>query len=170
MAPPDLRLVRRLRRHAPALVPALLALLLPTGPAAAQATVSFFVIQRDGNPVGTFQTCRGLGSETEVIEFREGGETGTVRKIPGDVKCLDLVCTRTLTSDTALAGWRAEVDSGDPGSARSSATVTGFDAGGTPLVAFRLEDAWPSELELVGGIGSTVERVVIVHEGIERTQ
>ena len=44
-----------------------------------------FLVELDGDLVAeaSFTECTGLGSTTEIIETREGGDNTTVRKLPG---------------------------------------------------------------------------------------
>ena len=41
-----------------------------------------FLVELDGIAQASFRECSGLGSTTEVIENREGGDNITVRKLP----------------------------------------------------------------------------------------
>jgi len=147
---------------------ALVAAGLP-GAAWAQAASSF-QLERDGEPLGLFETCRGLGSENEVVEFQVVGPGGVemVRKRPGRLRHLDVVCTRGASGSTALSDWRAQIEAGDTADAFSALTVTELDAQATPVRVFRLVEAWPVEVQVVGGSGGSVELVRIAHEGITR--
>ena len=62
----------------------------------------FFRVEIDGIGSGSFRSVSGLGIETEVIEFREGGDTGFIRKLPGATKWPDIVLTRGFTGDAKL--------------------------------------------------------------------
>ena len=44
-----------------------------------------FRVEIDGITVAAFSECRGLSSETEVVEYREGGNQ-RIRKLPGITK------------------------------------------------------------------------------------
>jgi hypothetical protein len=45
-----------------------------------------FLVEIEGITQAGFSECSGFGSEVEVIEYREGGEPTSVRKLPGRVK------------------------------------------------------------------------------------
>jgi phage tail-like protein len=49
-----------------------------------------FLVEIDGIAQGSFTECTGLGSTTEVIENREGGDNLTVRKLPGKTSYSDI--------------------------------------------------------------------------------
>lgn len=125
-------------------------------------------LERNGNFVGLFQTCRGLGSTTEVIEVRDGANPNLVRKLPGALSVGDVICTRGLTSANGLHAWRAQVEQGDIAGARSTVKVIFFDAALAPIAQWELLNAWPSELLAVGTSSAAVESVTIVSEQIQR--
>lgn len=150
---------------------ALLVLLVPAllAPASGGGEGPFsFSIERNGKAVGFFQTCRGLGSTTEVIEFRDGGAAEVVRKLPGRLAAGNVTCTRGLTSGTELGAWRAQVEQGDIAAARSSVTIVLFDATQSPVAKWSLGNAWPSELLAVGTQTAAVETVTLVCESLQR--
>lgn len=126
-----------------------------------------FSIERAGQPLGFFQTCRGLGSSTEVIEFREGAGD-VVRKLPGRQNVGDVICTRGLTSSDELTAWRKLVEDGKIAEARSSVTVVLYDDTLTPLARWELGNAWPSELQALGTQTAAAESITIVCETIQR--
>lgn len=47
-----------------------------------------FLVEMDGLTAAGFSECSGLSTETDVIEYREGGDRGGVRKLPGLAKYL----------------------------------------------------------------------------------
>ena len=42
-----------------------------------------FLVEIDGIVQAGFSECSGFGSDVEVVEYREGGDSATVRKLPG---------------------------------------------------------------------------------------
>ncbi len=130
-----------------------------------------YALERDGVLTGYFKECEGLGSETEVIEFREGGETGVVRKLPGRVKYSDITLKRGLTSDMTIWNWREDVIAGQEGF-RSQARIRMLNPSGAELAVWNLSGAWPSKVsgpELnADGNEVAIESIVLVHEGLHR--
>ncbi len=145
------------------------ALMAPTAALAALAPVRFS-LARNGVSLGLFETCRGLGSATEVLEFRDGANPSIVRKLPGRLQLSDVICTRSAAPAGDLATWRALVVAGDIEQARSAVTISELDMSFQVVRSWSLANAWPAELQAVGGTTSTVELLRIAHEGIERTQ
>ena len=49
-----------------------------------------FLVELDGIVQAGFTDCSGFGSNVEVIEYREGGDASTVRKLPGKISFPDI--------------------------------------------------------------------------------
>lgn len=161
--------VRRIRRTAQGvLVLLLFAPLVAKAPPAQPIQIAYFEISNGNTILGLFQTCRGLGSSSEVIEFRDGGNPNVVQKLPGRLNLSDVICTRSLSNDVALTALRALVEQGNVEQARSNVAIIGYGSAGQPVARWNLTRAWPAELQVVGGLTSTVELLRLVHEGIQR--
>lgn len=134
----------------------------------------FFQVEVEGRWSGVFNTCSGLGSESEVVEHKTVDKAAreTVQKIPGRLRWHDVTLTRALTSDRKLWEWRQEVVVGKIAGARQKCTITMMGAEGKPVAAWELTNAWPSDLtEGMKDAGDTMtEQVVIAHEGVTRKQ
>jgi phage tail-like protein len=113
----------------------------------------------------------------DVIEYREGGENTTVRKLPGLTRYGNVTLRRgVLCSGQAgaldLFAWISLVSSGNIVAARRNVTIVVLDDSGEDCARFVVKSAWPvkyvpSELE---GQGRDVfiESIELVNEGIER--
>ena len=71
-----------------------------------------FLVELDGIAQASFTECSGLGSTTEVIENREGGDNTTVRKLPGKTSYSDITLKWGLTDSTELWDWRQQIVDG----------------------------------------------------------
>jgi phage tail-like protein len=60
-----------------------------------------------------FAECSGFGSEVEVIEYREGGDESTVRKLRGKVKYPDITLKWGITDDLKLYDWHLSAVKGE---------------------------------------------------------
>jgi phage tail-like protein len=130
-----------------------------------------FLVQRDGDLVGFFTEVTGLGSETEVIEYREGSEeTGTVRKLPGRTTYSNVTLKRGITSNMDLWDWREEVVGGVH--MPSVVTVTLVGPRGRPVAAWHLQNAWPNKISgpqlRSDGNQVAIEELTLAHEGLKR--
>ena len=118
---------------------------------------------------GVFTEVSGLGSESEVLEFRDGSDPNIVRKIPGALKWSDITLKRGFTGDPSLWNWRRLVESGNIADARTNGRLTLLDQG-NPIATWQIFNAWPSKITgpqlKDDGNDIAIEELVIVHEGM----
>jgi phage tail-like protein len=72
-----------------------------------------------------FAKVTGLNRETEVAEYREGGENTTMHVYPGQVKYDPIILERGATADPDLYNWAAQVDGFDGAGIGASAAAAG---------------------------------------------
>lgn len=145
-----------------------------------------FTIQRPSIPgmvqMG-FMAVTGLAANTPAINYREGGNNTTTRKMPGQTEFPAITCQRGIAVGTnALWQWFIEifhvVQGGGRGLAgndfRSDMTLNVLDhpvtLGTTPIKArFQIFNGWPSALQYTdfdaGGNALLMESMTIEHEG-----
>jgi phage tail-like protein len=144
--------------NAPALV------LAAEGTADPSVPVGFGIIQPDGTQQ-IFTECSGMGSRSNILEYRAGTSTFT-RKIPGRTAALNVVCRRGITSSLDLRDWRKLVEDGKFADARRDVDVVLFDQTFTAIARWRLHNAWPARLSVVGrdavntNVGEEIELAV----------
>jgi phage tail-like protein len=118
-----------------------------------------------------FTGISGLGSENEVVEFRDGSDPNVVHKVPGRLKYPDIVQKRGIVADSSLWQWRRLVESGNIADARSNGRITLLDRG-SPVATWRFVRGWPAKItgpELSSeGNDIAIEELVIAHEGMLR--
>lgn len=127
-----------------------------------------FTVQIEGLATGAFVEVSGLGTETEVVEFRDGG-SNDVRKLPGRTKWPPVVLKRVFTGDRALYDW-ATANATTGNVVKRSVLVSVNDAQGQPIARYHLEHAWPSKWEgptlKASGNEVAIETLELVHEGL----
>lgn len=101
-----------------------------------------FIVDIQGMRAG-FSEIGGLSTETDIIEYREGNEDITVRKIPGKRKYANINFKRGFTQDKKLWEWRKDVIEGK--TRRLPGTITMLDEGRQPVLVWRFYEAWPSK-------------------------
>ena len=70
-----------------------------------------FLVELDGIVQAGFTDCSGFGSNVEVVEYREGGDAATVRKLPGKTSFPDITLKWGVTDSRELYDWhRTAVD------------------------------------------------------------
>ena len=72
-----------------------------------------FLLEIEGVSYGKFQGVDGLSAAIEVVEFRDGGEGGPVRKLPGRATYGDITLKRGYSSNSDLRDWLQEIIDGN---------------------------------------------------------
>ena len=124
----------------------------------------------NGNGTAFFKSVTGIKSETDVIEFREGGANDTTHKLPGATHYGNIVLKRVLTADTSVATWRKLVEDGLIEQARRNGVITIYTPKMQVLSHMSLVDAWPNGLaiETDPDSGDLMEVLTIAVERIRR--
>ncbi len=102
-----------------------------------------FLVEIDGIAQASFSECSGFASHVEVIEYREGGDPNTVRKLPGKVSYQDITLKRGLTSSSELYDWFASALS--PPIQRKNGSVVILDDTLAEQVRWNFSGAWISK-------------------------
>src|SRR5215467_5128320 len=102
-----------------------------------------FRVEMQGIQQAGFMECTGLGSQVEVVEYREGGENATVRKLPGRVSYPDIVLKWGVTDSQELYQWHLQVIQGNL--ARKDGSVVLLDSQGNEKLRWNFFNAWPSK-------------------------
>jgi len=102
-----------------------------------------FLVEIEGIQQAGFMECSGLGSQVEVIEYREGGDPSWVRKMPGRVFYPDIVLKRGVTQNQELYQWHQAVIQGEL--VRKNGSVILQDAQGNEVIRWNFFNAWPSK-------------------------
>ena len=129
-----------------------------------------FLLEIDSIVQGGFAECSGFGSNVEVIEYREGGEPKTVRKLPGKVSYPDISLKWGLTDSRELYDWhRTAVDGPIQ---RKNGSIVLQDDEGQEKVRWNFFNAWPTKWTGPAfnstGNSIAVESLEITHEEITR--
>ncbi len=106
---------------------------------------SNFVVQIDGISVAGFSEVSGLSTETDVIEYRNGDEDITVRKLPGLRKFTNISLKRGMTKSMDLWKWRQTVMQGK--TERKSGTIILQDEARKQALKWEFKAGWPSKWE-----------------------
>jgi phage tail-like protein len=129
-----------------------------------------FRVEIDGVALAAFSEVSGLESETDVIEYRTGTESNTVRKLPGLTKHANLVLRRGVTQDAELWNWRKTVVDGNVD--RRNGSIVLIDDDRTEVLRWNFVDGWISKW--VGptlnakGNEVAIETIEIAHEGLSQ--
>lgn len=128
-----------------------------------------FVVEIDNMAVAGFSECSGLTTETDPIEYRNGDEDITVRKLPGLRKYTNISLKRGFTDNKALWQWRKTVIEGK--TERKSGSIVLRNEAREEALRYNFREGWPSKWE-----GPTlnaknnevaIETLEICHEHLE---
>jgi phage tail-like protein len=92
-----------------------------------------------------FSECSGLTMETDPVEYRNGNEDITVRKLPGLKKFGNITFKRGFTKDGKLWEWRKKVLDGK--TERTSGSITLLNEAREASVRWTFTEAWPRKLD-----------------------
>jgi phage tail-like protein len=135
---------------------------------------SWFGVEFQGQIVGAFRECTGLGSENEVVEYKASGPRGefVIKKVPGRLKWNNVTLKRGITDSMDMWQWRKLVEQGKISEARKNGTITMYNQQGDPVARWNFTNAWPSKLTgpsaNAGNNEVAIEELEITHEGYER--
>jgi len=137
---------------------------------------AWFGVEFQGQVVGAFRECSGLGSENDVVEYKASGPKGeyVIKKVPGRMTWNNITLKRGITDAMDMWKWRAIVEEGKIDEARKNGSIVMFSQQGTEVARWDFVNAWPSRIT-----GPTpnaaeneiaIEELEITHEGYKRVK
>lgn len=131
-----------------------------------------FMVEIDGISQARFQEVGGLDSTTDVVEYREGGDPLTAKKLPGLTKHSNLTLKRGYTDDTQLWKWYEDVMTGRTEAIRKNMSVVQLDMAGQEKFRWNLFQAFPVKYTAPSfnakGNELSIETLEVAYERIER--
>jgi phage tail-like protein len=128
-----------------------------------------------------FMECSGLESETEVAEYREGGDNATVKKSPGLTKFSDITLKRGQILDEGqndLYAWYQQVFNlttagGGDKEIRRDIDIVQYERGDEAVRRWRVYNCFPNKYKAMGDLNATsndnsIEELTLVNEGWEQ--
>lgn len=129
-----------------------------------------FLLEIDGITQAGFSDCSGFGSNVEVVEYREGGDAATVRKLPGKNSYPDITLKWGITDSRELYDWHLTALNGKI--ERKNGSIILQDDVGQEKVRWNFFTAWPSKYDApdFSGKGNDVaiDTLTISCERLER--
>jgi phage tail-like protein len=100
-----------------------------------------FAVSIDGDDLGVFNSCEGLGVEVVMEQREEGGNNGFVWQLPTRLKYSNVKFSRPLGPDTVkVARWLAEMTSGGK---RRTATIVAMTGDREKVATWNLQGVVP---------------------------
>jgi len=129
-----------------------------------------FRLEIDGIQQAGFSEATVPDTTMDVVEYREGNEVTTVRKLPGLTKYGNLSLKWGVTDSLDLYNWHRKAVDGNV--QRKNVAVVLLDEAGNDKARFEFTNAWPSKYDgpdqNAKGNDVSIEMVEIVHEGMKR--
>src|SRR5688500_12353954 len=91
-----------------------------------------FLVEIDGITQAGFAECTGFASNNDPMEYREGNEAPTVRKLPGMTKYANITLKWGLTDSDELFKWYTDITKGKI--QRKNGSIVVMDVDGTEKV------------------------------------
>ena len=130
-----------------------------------------FLVEIEGIRRAGFMTVSGLEEETEVREYREGGDNTTVRKLAGLNSYSPIVLEQGSTYDVELWDWRQKIKRGGAQGNRKPISIIQQNEKGEEVKRWQIFDAWPSKYTApefdASSSDNAVESIEIQHEGLD---
>jgi phage tail-like protein len=128
-----------------------------------------FLVESGGVLRAGFSECTGVGTETDPIEYREGKDDITVRKLPGLKKFGNVTLKRGVAvGEQDFFEWRKSVTDGNID--RRDISIILQDEKRTEQVRYNLANAWPLKWtgpEFKASANEiAIETLEIAHEGV----
>jgi phage tail-like protein len=136
-----------------------------------------YTLEIDGITKAIFREATGLGSEQQVIDYKDSDKKGQTiyRKIPGTLKWPDLTLKKGIVGgEMELWEWRKLVEDGYVDKARKNGSVVMFKQDNTEFARFNFLLGWPSKISgpqlNANNNDIAMEEITIAHEGLTRVK
>ena len=131
---------------------------------------SRFLVEIDGITQAGFSDCTGFGSNVEPVEYREGGDAPTVRKLPGKVTYPDITLKWGVTDSRELYDWHLAAVNGQV--QRKNGSIVLLDSTGQEKMRWNFFGAWPSKWDgpdfSAKSNDMAIDTLTVTYERLER--
>jgi phage tail-like protein len=129
-----------------------------------------FLVEIDGITRAGFREASGLDNAQDPIEYREGSDALTVRKMPGLVKYSNITLKWGITDDTQLFEWRQRAVAGTVD--RKNGSIVLLDDTGAEKLRWNFREGWPTKWTGPSFNATAhevaIETLEIAHEGVTK--
>lgn len=131
-----------------------------------------FRVEIDGIQTAGFADATIPDTTTDSVDYREGTDPTTQRKLSGLTKFGNITLKRGLTDSTELYKWRQQVEQTGASKARKNISLILIDEEGSDKARWDIVEAWPTKYDPSDFSAKANEVVIetleIIHEGITR--
>jgi phage tail-like protein len=142
-----------------------------------------FRVKWDGRYVAGVNKVGALKRTTELVEYREGGDPSTTRKLPGQTKFEAILLERGVTHDGEFEAWASLVWNFGAGLGaeaslakfRKDLSIQLLNEAGQIVKAYKVYRCWVSEYQALpeldaSGNAVAIESLKLENEGWERDE
>lgn len=104
-----------------------------------------FLLEIDNITQAGFSDCSGFGSNVEIVEYREGGDGTSVRKLPGKTSYPDITLKWGVADSRELYDWHLKAING--AIERKNGSIILLNDLGEEKIRWNFFDAWPSKYD-----------------------
>jgi phage tail-like protein len=127
-----------------------------------------FRVEISGTTTASFRECSGLSTDGDAVEYREGTDPNTLRKLPGLRKYANVTLKRGYTQNLELWTWYGNITNGIPD--RRTVSIILMNEAHADVLRWELDFAWINKLEGASFNAAAsevaIESLEIVHEGL----
>jgi len=131
-----------------------------------------FRVEIEGIQQAGFREVSGFDASLDVVEYREGNEIITTRKLPGLVKYGNITLKWGVTDSMDMYKWIEDCISGNV--ERKTVTIIAIDEEGGDVATWQVIEAWPTKYSAADFNATAsevaIETLELAHEGMTRTQ
>jgi len=106
-----------------------------------------FLVEIDGITQAGFREVTIPDTAQDPIEYREGNEAITVRKLPGLIKYGNVTLKWGITDSLDLYNWRKDVEDGKIKDARKNMAVVVLNDEANSVTRWEFSQAWPTRYD-----------------------
>lgn len=129
-------------------------------------------VEVEGIQQAGFSEVSGFDASLDVVEYREGNEVITPRKLPGLAKYGNITLKWGVTDSMDLYDWISECIQGTV--TRKTVTIIAINEEGEDVATWQVIEAWPSKYTAPDFNATAsevaIENLELAHEGMTRTQ
>lgn len=137
-----------------------------------------FRIKWDGQYVAGITKMTALKRSTEIVEYREGGDPSSTRRLPGRTKYEPITLERGITHDNAFEQWANQVmqaGTNSPPALRKNIVIDFFNDKGKKVLSYKVFHCWVSEFQALPDLDANtntnsilIQHIKLENEGWER--
>jgi len=131
-----------------------------------------YLVEIDGVTQAGFSEVTIPDSAQDPIEYREGTDLPTLKKIPGLIKYGNVVLKWGSTDSVELFNWRKLVEDGNMEEARKNMAIIVLNETGEATARWEFREAWATKYDApdlkASGNEIAIETLEIAHEGMSR--